>query len=105
MANNEDYARLRRMTGETEADSTYTDVELDDILAQASMDFNAAAARIWSEKASGYADLVNISEGGSSRSNSDLFAHAKAQVDYFSSQSATPVVVGTPSTTRRIKRI
>lgn len=104
MASSDDYLRLRRMTGEV-GSKTYTDTDLDLFLSEAGGDFNAAAALIWGEKASAYADLVNISEAGSSRSNSDLFKHAKEQQVYFDSISGGGVAaVETGSTTRRIVR-
>src|SRR5690554_4319407 len=102
MATEDDLARLRRMTGESDTDmSSYTDTELDQMLTNLGGDLNLAASRIWGEKASQYADLVNTTEAGSSRSNSDLFTHAKAQQDYFNSLSDNGVVATTSSTTRR----
>jgi hypothetical protein len=103
MANSDDYLRLRRMTGEVE-DSVYTNTDLQDYLTRAGS-MEAAAAMIWAEKASAYADLVNINEAGSSRSNSDLFKHAKEQQSHYESLTGTgsaQTVQGT--TTRRIVR-
>jgi hypothetical protein len=102
----DDYLRLRRMTGEAEeAHSRYSNTDLELYLADAGDDFNLAAATIWAEKASAYADLVNINEAGSSRSNSDLFKHAKEQQTHYESMAGTgsaQTVQGT--TTRRIVR-
>lgn len=107
MPNNDDYLRLRRMSGETDSDS-YTNTDLDTYLERAGGDMAGAASLIWGEKASDYADLVNQSEAGSSRSNSDLFKHAVEQRDYFNGIAVTPVIpTGTEastSTTRRIVR-
>lgn len=103
MANNDDYLRLRRMTGEVDSD-TYTDTDLEYFIEQAGGDLNLAAARIWGEKSSAYADLVDITEAGSSRKNSDLFAHAQAQQVYFTSLTVGAVPAATGSTTRRIVR-
>jgi hypothetical protein len=106
MATEDTLARLRRMTGESDPDTTaYTDTELEQMLDEHNSDLNLAASRIWGEKASTYADLVNTTEAGSSRANSDLFAHAKQQQDYFNSISDSGVVTTTSSTTRRITRI
>lgn len=99
MATNDEYLQLRRMTGEV-GSSTYTDADLD-IFITTSGDLNAAAAAIWAEKAAAYADLVNISEAGSSRSNSDLFKHAADQRDHFAAVAAATVAVSTGSTTTR----
>lgn len=104
MATNDDYLRLRRMTGEVDSD-TYTNADLEIFIAEAAGDLQAAAALVWGEKASAYADLVNISEAGSSRSNSDLFAHAKAQQEYFEGLTGGGAAATTTgSTTRRIVR-
>jgi hypothetical protein len=93
------------MTGETE-DDTYSDTQLEVLLDEVGGDLNLAASRIWGEKASDYADLVNITEAGSSRSNSDLFKHAREQSDYYNSISGDGVVASTTaSTTRRIERM
>lgn len=104
MANNDQYLQLRRMTGETEVDN-YSNADLDIFIERAAGDLNAAAALIWGEKASSYADLVNITEAGSSRSNSDLFKHAIEQRDYFNGLTGggTPAATGR-TTTRRIVR-
>ena len=105
MATNDDYMALRRMTGEVGSD-TYTDTDLDTFIERAAGDFNVAASLIWGEKASAYADLVNISEAGSSRSNSDLFRHAIEQRDYFNTLTGGGTAGATTSysTTRRIVR-
>lgn len=109
MPNNDDYLRLRRMTGEVGSDA-YSDTDLELIITESAGDLNAAAAVIWGEKASGYADLVDISEAGSSRKNSDLFNHARTQQGYFerlSSTGASDPDLGTgtnATTTRRIVR-
>jgi hypothetical protein len=104
MATNDDYLKLRRMTGEQDGDK-YTNTDLDIFISEANGDLNLAASAIWAEKASDYADLVNQSEAGSSRSNSDLFKHAADQRDHFLS-IATTTVAATPTgpTTRRIVR-
>lgn len=106
MATNDQYLRLRRMVGET-GTSEYTNTDLEIFITEAEGDMNLAASRIWGEKASAYADLVNMSEAGSSRSNSDLFKHAKEQQEYFASISITggeEAAAVTGSTTRRIVR-
>jgi hypothetical protein len=104
MATNDDYAELRRKTGETGSD-TYTNTDLEKFITQANGDLNGAASLIWGEKASANADLVNISEAGSARSNSDLFRHAEAQRDYFLSISTSGAsAAATGSRTRRIVR-
>jgi hypothetical protein len=107
MANENELARFRRMIGEPAEDSTYTDTELLVLLASVNDDFNTASIRIWDEKMSVYAELVDTTEAGSSRKNSALYDRAKERRDYFASLGtgdvATPTVVS--STTRRIERV
>lgn len=104
MATNDDYLRLRRMTGEV-GSKTYADTDLDIIITENGSDLNLAAAQIWREKASGYADMVNMAEAGSSRSNSDLFKHAKEQEATFLAASSGGAVDSAGwSTTRAIVR-
>ncbi len=104
MANNDEYLRLRRMTGEVDSD-TYTNTDLDLFIQQASGSLEGAAALIWGEKASAYADLVNMSEAGSSRSNSDLFDHAQTQLEYYNGLAGIGGdSTSGSSTTRRIVR-
>lgn len=107
MPTNDDYLRLRRMTGETDKSTTYSNVDLEAHLQEAAGDFNVAAAAIWREKAGAYADLVNIQEAGSSRSNSDLFKHATEQAEHYEAKGGETVTPGTTtgSTTRRIVRL
>lgn len=107
MAEQDVLDRLRRMTGETEDNKGYTDTQLVAILAENGNSLNLAASVIWGEKASDYADLVNISEAGSSRSNSDLFKHASEQADRFRAiaDGETGTALPLSSTTRRIERV
>jgi hypothetical protein len=108
MPSEDTIARLRRMTGEYPSDdSTFTDTELIIILESVDNDLNLAASRVWGDKASEVADEVNTSEAGSSRSNSDLFAHAKDRQEYYSqlASTGTDVISVASSTTRRIERV
>lgn len=104
MADNDDYLRLRRMTGEVDSER-YTNTDLEEFLTAASMDFNVAASLVWREKAASFAELVNISEAGSSRSDSDLYKNATSQAAYFEGLSGTGEAASTgTTTTRRIVR-
>jgi len=103
MPTTDDYTQLRRMTGEMD-EASYDNTTLDAYITAAGS-LEAAAAKIWGEKASAYADLVNMSEAGSSRSNSDLFKHAQEQRVYY--ENLVPGAITAPvtgSTTRPIKR-
>ena len=104
MANNDTYLDLRRMTAEVDK-GRYTDTDLEIFIGKANGDLNAAAALIWREKAAMYAELVDTSEAGSSRKESDLYRNAIAQAQYFEglvAASATATVTG--SRTRPIVR-
>lgn len=103
MPTNDDYLRLRRMTGEDDS-TKYTNTDLEIFINDAGGDLNAAASAIWAEKASDYADLVNVSEAGSSRSNSDLFKHAADMRDHYLSIASTTPTVPAATTTRPIVR-
>lgn len=103
MATPADIAEVRRMTGEV-GSGVYTD-EIIGAYVDDAATLGQAAARIWGEKASSYADLVNMSEAGSSRNNSDLFKHAKEQQAYYEDFGGTVVPdSGDYSTTRGIVR-
>jgi hypothetical protein len=74
MASADELAALRRATDTTTADAVYTDGLVTPLID--SLGVNGAAAVIWREKAAKYAAMVNTTEAGSSRSMSDLYAHA-----------------------------
>jgi hypothetical protein len=60
------------------ADTLLSDAQVTALLSRAGGDLRRAAAEGWRIKAGLYADLVNASDGGSSRSLGDLQAHALA---------------------------
>lgn len=102
MANNDEYLRLRRMTGEAdEAGSVYSNTDLDIFINDAAGDLNLAAAAIWREKAGNVADLVNMSEAGSSRSNSDLYKNAIDQAERYEAAAGAGTYDSTNSSTTR----
>lgn len=72
----EEIDRLRVLTNEDPEDSDFTDGDLALILAQNAGKQNRAAAAVWRVKAGQYADLVNISEGNSSRAWSGAYKQA-----------------------------
>lgn len=71
MASEQEIRELRNAIGEPEDSPPYTDPELEIVIADTGS-VRAAAAQIWRGKAASVAHLVNISEGGSSRSAGDL---------------------------------
>lgn len=98
------YEQIRRATGEYTA-SDLDDEFFDRFLDATSGDINAAAALVWQEKAAGYAELVDITEAGSSRKNSQLYQSAMDMMaKYNALADAATVEVGTYTTTRPIVR-
>lgn len=74
-----DAEALRRRLGEkiptpggTEADTNFTDAEIDDLLDQAGGDLDKATEAGWLEKAAMFAALVDTAEGTSKRSFSQM---------------------------------
>lgn len=103
MASAEELLRLRRMVGEPGTD-TYSDEALSALLA-ANPSLESVAAGIWQEKAANYAELVNVSESGSSRSLSDLHKNALRFAEYYTRQAGgEPEAVADAPTTIPITR-
>lgn len=75
-ASPEDILLVRRMTGETDSDSDYSDADIIAYVASATGNLRAAAAQIWDEKAAASAPLVDVTESGSSRRLSQAHANA-----------------------------
>lgn len=92
MADAEQVAELRRMISEPDQ-TPYSDDELKKRIDDASNDLDTVAADIWQEKASTYSEMVDISEAGSSRKNSQLFTNALKMASFYreASTSADPV--------------
>jgi len=84
MATPEQIAELRRKISEPD-EATYLDATLSMMIDDANGDLDAVAVSIWEEKAATYAELVDISEAGSSRKNGQLYSNALAMAAYFSS--------------------
>lgn len=106
MASAEDIAQVRRDTNELEDAEPYTDAVVGALIDEAGST-DAASARIWDEKSSMYAEMVDISEAGSSRKNGVLYKNAKEQAAKFAARAdgtETTLPVGTYTTTRKIVR-
>ena len=71
---------LREYVDEPTTD-TYTDVRLGELIDAGSV--NRAASTIWASKAAKASALVNVSEGSSSRSLSDVYSHALEMARYW----------------------
>ena len=74
MATPEEVAALRLLIAEPNED-TYTDSNLMERL-DAAASADAVAYQIWTEKAASAAELVDVSEGGSSRKMGDVYEQA-----------------------------
>lgn len=103
---------FRRMVDER-TDATYSDdVLIADYLEPTAVDgmpdLEAAAAKLWQEKAASYAELVTVSEAGSSRALSDLAKNARDMAKMYRDIVSSRVPVTAPgsrrSQTRAIER-
>lgn len=65
---------------------------------------NAAAARVWSEKAATFAELVDVSESGSSRKLSDLRKNALEMSAHYGSLDAVATEAASGPVITRIRR-
>lgn len=72
MATAEDIAAFRLLIAEPDDIAPYTDAALSDRI-DAAGSLDELAYQIWLEKAAAAASLVDISEGGSSRKQGDLY--------------------------------
>lgn len=99
MATPEEIARLRLLIAERSSE-VYTDEDLDTRLATADDDPNKVAYEIWTEKAAAAAELVDISEGGSSRKMGDVYEQALSMARHFGGQVSGGVEPDAPKYTR-----
>jgi hypothetical protein len=89
MATAQEIADLRKAVAEPTAE-LYDDAALGLIFdTEGSLD--AAALQVWTEKAASFAGLVDISEGGSQRKNSDLLKNALQMIDLYTTRVANGV--------------
>jgi hypothetical protein len=101
-------ARLRQWTGEDDVEnSTWDRDQLVEILTRHE-DLEGAAADAWGIKASRFANLVNVSEGGTRRDYSKLSEQARAMVDFYNERTDEGGVIAEGETrtprTRAIER-
>ncbi len=106
MASAEQIAELRRKISEPD-EATYTDANLNTQIDDASGDIDSVAVEIWEEKAATYAELVDISEAGSSRKNGQLYKNALDMARYYSASTDSDLVAGVdyPTTTRIVRPV
>lgn len=89
MATADQIAALRLLIAQPDDAEPYTDAALSARL-DADTDINLTAYKIWTEKAAASADLVDTSEGGSSRKMGDLHEQALNMARMFQGQITPP---------------
>lgn len=104
MATAEEIAELRLLIADTDsANYKYTDTQLSNLIDGKSGDLNASAYDVWVQKAASAAELVDISEGGSSRKMGDVYEQALDMARHFGSQVPGGVDPGAPRLPRLSK--
>lgn len=105
MATVEQIKTLRGMIDEQDS-TTYDDITLAAQIDQADGDVDLAAASIWEQKAARFSTLVDTSESGSSRSNSQVYKNARDMAAYYAGkvQTVTEVAATARPTTRTAVR-
>lgn len=99
MATPEQITELRWMIDDpTGSDAQFTDQYLGDLIDKNPENLDLAAVSVWEQKAAGFSTAVDISESGSSRSNSGLYRNALEQANYWRKKS---VGADIPATARR----
>jgi len=94
MATLEQLAMVRLLVAE--ADETYySEAMLEERIDAVAGNLDQVAYGIWVEKAARYAELVDISEAGSSRANGALQAQALKMVDLFRGKLSAAVAATT----------
>lgn len=94
-ANPEQVTNLRAMLGESipeggsESDTLFTEDQIRSWI-DSNPDLERAAYEGWRIKAAQYANLVNVTDGASSREFSDLLKNATEMVKMFAKSSAGP---------------
>lgn len=76
--------------GKTDADTMFSNEEIDDFLETSSGDVFAAAFHGWVAKMGNYANLVTVNEGNAMRELTELHKAAKRMVDQYSGYAPTP---------------
>lgn len=105
MATGEELLTLRDYINEPDDSNGWTEGKLTMYLTKYGSLYRSAAAA-WSVKASAYAELVNVSESGSSRSLGDLFERAQKMAAHYAGRAdeeETPVISSGP-VIQRIRR-
>jgi hypothetical protein len=65
---------------------------------------NVVARDVWTEKAAAYADLVDVTEGGSTRKMGDLHEQALNMVGFFEEKAPPVAVTGRGTRVHKLSR-
>lgn len=88
MATPAQVAELRSLVDDTTQPFTFENTVLSAYIDSAAGDVRKAAGQVWSIRASQYAGLVDITEGASSRKNSQLYGQALQMAKYYGTEEA-----------------
>lgn len=83
MADEDAIRRLRMLINQPDDVPPYTDEYLGELIDSFGGNINRSAATVWSQKASQYAELVNVQEGASRRELGSLYEQAMAMVRFY----------------------
>lgn len=105
MATPDQITSLRLLIAEP-TDETYSDSALTVRIDAAAGDLNQVAFDIWTEKAAASAQLVDTSEGGSSRKMGDIYEQALSMAKWFKDQieDGEPQTGGTGVRIKKLRR-
>lgn len=104
MATPEQIAELRLLIAEPDDAPPYTDAFLGALIDANGGEQNKSAFTVWTQKAASAAELVDISEGGSSRKMGDVYEQALSMAKFFGDQTPGGVTPEAPAYTR-IKKL
>lgn len=104
MATEDQIAQLRLMINQPDDVEPWTDEKLGKLIDECNGDLQLAAGRAWRSKAGTVAHLVDISEGGSTRKNSEIYKTYLAMANVYDPEPEEPGVTSGPSRTRQIER-
>ena len=77
------YLGERIPTGDTESNTLFTDVELNEIISRGGGNFYLIMGHAWNAKAGILAELIDIGEDGSSRALSQRYKNAERQAQNY----------------------
>lgn len=104
MATTEEIAQLRSFIDDTATPQEYDAGALSGYITAADGDVRKAASLVWTTRASRYAGLVDVTEGSSSRKNSQLYKQALDMAKVYGAEDVT-TTEPTPSGRTRTHQI